>query len=293
MNKNSTKKSQINSLLKQPYPFYFQGKMLWIICGILFIMSWAFNYLFEPFKVYVPEHKMDFFWICVIHALTAPIVLLILSLISYKPNIEEHWTIKSEIIFIDFGLLLVGIGQFLIRDIIYDNPNNWSFKYFFEEIRNTFMVGILFISILVPLNFIRLNTKHIKTADLLNRSHESFKPNVNSKIEIQTNLKDDYITLDINNLLFAKAEGNYVEFYIKGDHINRIVKRITMKDLETALMPYSTIVKTHRSFLVNLIHINSVSGNAQGYKLYLNNFSEPVPVSRNMIDGFNSKMKQI
>ena len=66
-----------------------------------------------------------------------------------------------------------------------------------------------------------------------------------------------------------------------------------MKELESALSPYSNIIKTHRSFLVNLLHIHSVSGNAQGYKLHLSNFDEPVPVSRNMIEDFNARMKHM
>lgn len=293
MNKNATRETKINSLLKQPYPYYYKGKELFIICGLLFVMSLAFNYFFEPFHVNLKEQKMSYFWVCFVHALVAPIVLLVMAFVWTRKNIEEKWSIQSEVIFLVSFLLLVGIGQFLIRDIVYDNPYNWSLRYFYEEIRNTFLVGTLFIFILIPWNFTRLNAKYIKTADLLNTSHESFKKSELSKIEIETNLKDDSISIDINNLLFAKAEGNYVELYIKEDKINRIVKRITMKELEAALSPYSNIIKTHRSFLVNLIHISSVSGNAQGYKLYLQNVDEPIPVSRNMIEDFNSRMKHI
>lgn len=291
MNKKADSNS--NTFLKQPYPFYYQGKSLWVICAIIFFMSWTFNYFFEPFEVYVPEHKMDFFWISFLHALVGPIVLIIFSRIVAEPNIEEHWKVKHEIILISIGLLFVGIGAFLIRDIIYDNPNNWSFQYFFEEIRNTFMVGILFVSIIVPLNFTILNSRHIKTAHLLNKNHDSFEPIINETIELQTNLKGDGFAFDVNNFLFAKAEGNYVEFYLKDEQVNRIVKRITMKDLEVALNTYPNIFKTHRSFIVNLTQINRVSGNAQGYKLYLNDVDTIVPVSRNLIQSFDAKMKHL
>ena len=293
MNKKTTEYSRGNLMLQQPYPFYYHGKMLWTISGIIFLMSWGFNYFFEPFEVYVPEHKMDFFWISVIHGLTTPLLLLLISIPLFNKSTEEKWTIKREIIFIGLILLLVGTVQFLIRDIIYDNPNNWSLKYFFEEIRNTAMVGILFISILVPLNFTRLNARHILKANALNAAQEDIKDSKNSMIEIKTNLKSDNITIDSNNLIFAKAEGNYVELYLKEENIKRVVKRITIKELESILSPFSNIIKTHRSFLVNLIHVEQVSGNAQGYKLHLNNFDETIPVSRNMIAHFNSKMSRI
>jgi DNA-binding LytR/AlgR family response regulator len=215
-----------------------------------------------------------------------------MSLLNSRKFVDEKWKIKYEIYFIILFLFLVGIGQFLIRDVIYDNPNNWSIKYLFEEIRNTFLVGSLFISILIPLNFARLNAKHIKNAHLLNQSHDIIKLSPNSIIEIPTNLKTETITLDVNKFVFAKAEGNYVELFILKDKITKEVKRLTIKELESNLQPFENIVKTHRSYLVNMIHIKDVSGNAQGYRLKLLDLAQTIPVSRNMISHFNSKMKE-
>ncbi len=284
-------KNKVSNFLRQPYPFYYSGKFLWIISGLLFVMSLFFNYLFEPFEVYVPEHKMDFFWISFIHAIIPVLILLLLSFFLKLHNTEEKWIIKREIGFVLLFIIIIGFTQFLIRDIIYDNPNNWSFRYLYEEIRNTFLVGILFTSILVPLNFNRLNSKNIKNARLLNASHDLLEPIGNSKISIKTNLKNEKLQFDINNLLFARADGNYVEIFLKEEKINKILKRITIKELESALKPYSNIIKTHRSYLVNMYHIKNVTGNAQGYKLQLSNFDETIPVSRNMITNFNARMK--
>jgi len=287
----SSIKNKVSAFLTQPYPFYFSGKSLWIISGLVFVMSLFFNYLFEPFEVYVPEHKMDFFWISFIHAIVPIIILFILSLFFKVANAEEKWTIIKEFGFVFIFMIAVGFVQFLIRDIIYNNPDNWSFKYLYEEIRNTFLVGTLFVSILVPLNFNRLNSKNSKNANVLNTSHYLLEPIENSKISITTNLKNEKLQFDINNLLFAKADGNYVELFLKEEKVNKVLKRITIKELESVLKPYSNIIKTHRSYLVNIYHIKNVSGNAQGYKLQLNNFDETIPVSRNMITNFNARMK--
>ncbi len=284
-------KNKVSNFLRQPYPFYYSGKFLWIISSLLFVMSLFFNYLFEPFEVYVSEHKMDFFWISFIHAIIPVLILLLLSFFLKLHNTEEKWIIKREIGFVLLFIIIIGFTQFLIRDIIYDNPNNWSFRYLYEEIRNTFLVGILFTSILVPLNFNRLNSKNIKNARLLNASHDLLEPIENSKISIKTNLKNEKLQFDINSLLFARADGNYVEIFLKEEKINKILKRITIKELESILKPYSNIIKIHRSYLVNMYHIKNVTGNAQGYKLQLSNFDETIPVSRNMITNFNARMK--
>ena len=284
-------KANLHAFLKNPYPLYYNGKALWVISGLLFIMSLFFTYFFEPFDVYTPEHRMNFFWISFIHALLPALLLLLVSLFVFAPEAEEKWTIGKEIRFVFLFILLVGFAQFLIRDIIYDNPNNWSFRYLYEEIRNTILVGGLFVLILVPLNFNRLNAKNSKKASVLNASHDLLKPLENSEILIKTNLKNENLQFDVNSLLFVRADGNYVELFLTGDKIKKVLKRITIKELEVVLKPYSHIIKTHRSYLVNIRHIKNVTGNAQGYKLKLNNFDDTVPVSRNMIASFNARIK--
>ncbi len=287
----SSIKNDLPAFLKNPYPLYYRGKALWVISGLLFIMSLFFTYFFKPFDVYTPEHRMNFFWISFIHAIIPALVLLLVSLAVQSPEVEEKWTIGKEIRFVFLFILLVGFAQFLIRDIIYDNPNNWSFSYLYEEIRNTILVGALFVLLLVPLNYNRLNAKNSKHASVLNASHDLLAPLENSEILIKTNLKNENLQFDVNSLLFVRADGNYAELFLTGDKINKVLKRITIKELEVVLKPYSHIIKTHRSYLVNIHHIKNVTGNAQGYKLKLNNFDETVPVSRNMITSFNARMK--
>lgn len=284
--------NKFSDFLSQPYPFYYSGRTLWIISGLLFTMTLFFNYLFEPFEVYIPEHKMDFFWISFIHASVSVLVLLLISLFFKFGKTEEKWIVKKEFIFILCLMVFIGIAQFLIRDIIYDNPNNWSFRYLYEEIRNTFLEGILFIFILVPLNFSRLYSKNRSQANILNDAPVVFQPLDHSKIVITTKLKNENLQLDINQLLFAKAEGNYVELCLKGAKVHKVILRITLKELEAILKPYENIIKTHRSYLVNMHHIKNVTGNAQGYRLQLHDFDDMVPVSRYMINDFNLKLKK-
>ncbi len=272
----------ITNILAQEYPYYYRGKTLWIVTGVLFLMSLFFNYLFEPFHVYSPEHKMDYFYISLIHSITPVFLIIIFSFFKMPHSITEQWNIKKELLLIILFLLLIGISQFLIRDIIYNNPNNWSWQYFFEEISNTFMVGTLFMLIIIPINFNRLYAKNVKNASTLNG-----KQNIRT-LETK-NVAFDDLSFNLNELLFIKADGNYIElFFIDG---TKTLKRKPIKTIENLLQSYLSIVKTHRSYLVNINHIENISGNAQGYKLKLKNYAEKIPVSRNMITSFNEKIK--
>jgi len=284
-------KNNILNFLSQSYPFYYKGKTLWIVACLLFFMTLFFEYFFEPFEVYVPEHKMNHFWIAFIHASTPVNIIVLFSLFKKISKIEENWKVRKEILLVVVILLLVGISQFLIRDIIYDNANNWSWRYLYEEIRNTFLVGTLFVIILISLNFNRLNAKNKKNASAFTFSDDFLKAPTNSTVFVKTRVKSDDFNLNIDSLLFAKAAGNYAELYLKEEEIKRVLKRITIKELESILKQYQHIVKTHRSYLVNLHHVKKVSGNAQGYKLLLKNCEKKVPVARNMIKNFEERMR--
>ncbi|MDD4778371.1 MAG: LytTR family DNA-binding domain-containing protein [Fermentimonas sp.] len=295
-------KDKLSRFLSQPYPFYYKGKSLWMIAVILFVFSFVFNYFFQPFNVNHPEHKMSYLMISVIHSITPFVILLLFSIFRVSPETEERWTVLKEMLLLVILLFIVGIVQFLIRDIIYDNPDNWSWKYFFEEIRNTFLVGSLIVIILISLNFNRLNYWNKKRADEMNLS--TIKNNIQSDnkdvddsgVFIETQVKADDFMLKVDNLLFAKSEGNYIEFYLMDVRgvtdmaVNKFVKRLTLKDLESALEPFPEIIRTHRSYLVNVNQIKGVVGNAQGYKLKLRDYDGTVPVSRNMIGNFNNVM---
>lgn len=252
-------------------------------------MTLLFNYLFEPFEVYAPEHKIDYFLISLIHAITPTFIICLLYTIRIPPSVEENWSVGKEILIITVYLIAVGVAQFLIRDVIYDNPNNWSWRYFYEEIRNTLLVGTLFSAILVPINFIRLNTKNTRRAGTFNITET---PNLkeSSLDEKPVIVEIDQEKFDINNLLLAKAEGNYATIHLRAEPDKTFLKRITFKELESLLKPYNHIVKTHRSYLVNLCYVERVTGNAQGYKLALYQYDTVVPVSRNNIARFNKNM---
>ncbi len=285
----------IINFLNTPYPFYFRGRSLVYFGAIIFLLALFFNYFFTPFNVDPSEHKMDYFWICVIHALMPMAILLLMyPYIHFSPSIDEHWTIGKELIFLSFFLLLIGIGQFLIRDLIFDNPNNWSWGYLREEVSNTFLVGILLVGLLVSVNFNRLNARYIKEANLLEHSRRVFKTSKTAvTVPIETQVQMDRFDLVIDQFLYAKAEGNYVLLFMyTGNDLIQILKRITIKEFSKQLGTIEQIVRTHRSYIVNLSFLEQVKGNAQGYQLTLQHTDSIIPVSRNMISVFESRLQQ-
>ena len=293
---NMMKFLRMKQYFGQAYPYYWNRRGLHKLLIFIVLASFVFNYAFQPFEVYIPEHKMDFLWICAIHAVVPGFVgYLYFPIINLYGADEGNWTIGKEVAHVMLFLLLVGIGSFLVRDIIYDNPKNWSFRYLCEEIRNTFMVGILFALVFVPLNFNRLLKKYEHDAAAIQSKASPNTPAAvpdNCIVSIQTQVRNDDFHLEVSHMLFAKAAGNYVEIFTEsGGKIEVLLKRIPIKDLELQLAPFGHIMKTHRAYLVNTCLITEVKGNAQGYQLSFDGVVDAVPVARSMIDAFNSAMR--
>ena len=283
-------KTTIETFLKQPYPFYYEGKKLFQIVSIIFLVSLFFNYMLQPFDVNIQEHKMDYFWISVIHS-ASPLFILVCMALLFRlfPKKTDEWNVKNEFLLILFLVLFTGIAQFLIRDVIYDNPENWSWKYFKEEILNTFIAGLFLGPIIISMNANRQQLINRQKAAHISSSLTDVKEHQNNAtITIETEVKSEKFAFEIDTFIYAKAEGNYAEIFLKKeDSVQKLIKRIPIKNLETQLAAFPFIIKTHRSVVLNLNHIENVTGNAQGYKVKLKDCSDTVPVSRNFIESFD------
>ncbi|MEM9981985.1 MAG: LytTR family DNA-binding domain-containing protein [Bacteroidota bacterium] len=277
---------KITHFLNQPYPFYYKGVPAFVITFFILLSSFGFNYFFEPFEVNVAEHKMSFFWISVVHAGVSVVVfLLLIGLMWQRP--PAVWQVRSELLFIIVLLLFIGVGQFLIRDIIYDNPHNWSVRYLTEEIRNTYLVGSLLMILIISLNF---NRRYLKKK----QDQIITPPLLKENVFVATPLKSEAFSLSIEHFLYAKATWNYVEIHlIEHQQTVKQLKRLSLKALQTFLVAYPFIVQTHRSYLVNLHAIEQYKGNTHGYQLSFRQINTTVPVSRNNLHYFERQMKKL
>ena len=265
---------------------------------VVFLIILLFLLMFKPFGVYDPELKMHYFFICFLHALAPAIILFAyFGVLNYfrKTKNQTKWTLLEEFIQIGALLVLIGTASFLMRDLLYNNPNNWSWNYFFEEIRNCFVAGIFFYF------FLRLSTFYFESKKgspfVLQFTPLTVKPEktvLKSNIFITTQVKQDDFLLDMDQLLFAKADGNYIELTKSNGHqMTTEVKRISLTQFETQITDYPHLFRCHRTYLVNMYKIKQVAGNSQGYVLSFKETDIKIPVSRKQIDNFNSCYQQL
>jgi hypothetical protein len=280
---------QLKGYLKEPYPYYYSNRQR-VVFLLLFlsVLSFCFSYFFEPFGVNLAEHNINSIWILFIQAfIPFPIAFIYLSFINKNIKGDTSWTLGKELFNLSIILLLIGITGFLIRDILYVNPNNWSLRYFWEEIRNTFLVGFLLLIIVLPINLERLIHKY--TSSINKRPITATKELSNTFVTIKTSIVHEDFKLQVSKFIFAKVESNYIEVFTSSSvGITKTLIRMTLKELEDQLHSFPYVFKAHRSYLVNLYAIEATSGNAQGYQLTLKDCSTTIPVSRSNITKFNS-----
>jgi len=74
-----------------------------------------------------------------------------------------------------------------------------------------------------------------------------------------TGTTSETVTLQIQNLLYIEAVGNYVKVYQWHDnHIHSDMLHATSKQMEEDLRAYPMVVRCHRAFLTNLSQMDEI-----------------------------------
>ena len=282
--------NNVRVFLAQPYPFLHQGKLLWRNALLIFCIGFFFDYFFEPYNVYRPEHKWPYAIIVATHALNGSLQFLLFGSLLSRWVSTDDWKLRKEFLYLGSLMLTIGIGSFLLRDFIYDNADNWSLRYLLEEVRNTILSGSLILFFVTYINFRLLRAEHQAGAVQVMAHRQEPDP---SEVQLQTPLHSENIAFRIDELILAKAEGNYVRFYLKSHgEIREEFIRISLSSVAEQLHDFQQIIKTHRAFLFNLHHLDQVEGNAQGYYLSIPSLDFQVPVSRSQLAHFNERLSQ-
>jgi hypothetical protein len=99
------------------------------------------------------------------------------------------------------------------------------------------------------------------------------------------------LVLPVAELRYLRAADNYIEVHqISGGAVKRHVLRATLGEAEARLGEFTGWCRCHKSYLVQLAHVQHVTGNAQGCRLHFADGLASVPVSRNRIEEVRSRL---
>ena len=112
----------------------------------------------------------------------------------------------------------------------------------------------------------------------------------NKTIEFISEYSADNLVLQVTEVVLIKSADNYVEIvFQEGQIFKKKLIRNTLKNIELQVKPFSNFIRSHRTSIVNVFFVESLSRKHNNHWLSLKGYDEPVPVSRQYL----LKLKEI
>jgi DNA-binding LytR/AlgR family response regulator len=154
-------------------------------------------------------------------------------------------------------------------------------KFNFYTVIKLILTSILPISGLIIVNHNKMLRSHLKLADELNKKLKEHKQIQEKIIHFISDYQKDSLAIKVSTLLIIRSADNYIEvFWKEGELIRNQMVRCSMINAEEVVKEHKFIFKCHRSYIVNINYIERFEGNSQGYKLFFESISFPIPVSK-------------
>ena len=274
------------TLLQRPYRTDRTTGTHWRSALLFGAFVFLFLAVFKPFGLSGWRGSV---WLLALgYGATTTLVMLVLNVVAplARPSWfeEERWTVGREI-----GWVLVNLATIGAANLVYSHLagiGSLSLRNLLVFEGYTLLVGLFPVTLGVLWNEYRQARPYRSGSASLNSEIGAHPPPVTGpgvRITIPSDTARDDLELALEDLLFLRSDGNYVEVH----HLDRgrpvrSLLRCSLKRAEEALAAHTGLLRCHKRYLVNLDRVRQVSGNAQGYRLHLEAEVDPVPVSRSL-----------
>ena len=279
--------------LNRSYPFSFQPSRRIKQIVPIGLCVFLFLILFKPFGLGNNPDYIEFSSYMVTSGSIAGLITTVLIPLFFPRYFnEDKWTIKKNLIWVVCINLIFATIMFFALNIFliykYNTFQEFTFKNYLWLAYLQLLFGVPLGIIINLVNQYYLLKKHLKIAANINDSIEQKKENVSQCVlEFEVD-KFTKVKIDINNLVFIEALGNYSNVTYENNGIKKITIRETINNIEQKISWTNFIYKPHRSYLINLQYMHHISGDAQGLKIHFRDIENVIPVSRNKIKEFRT-----
>ncbi len=211
--------------------------------------------------------------------------LLFVSFSNVYTHFLHVWKWLEEILFSFLFISTVIVVAFFYTELcINKSTERLQLDWFLWWYQNMFLSFGVLISILMIALRRHYGVKPVS-------KEESVHPEVvlsKEVIRIKGMLKKDILECALTDVVFVKSEDNYVSiFYITSEGIKEKMLRGTLKHIHSQL---PTLIRVHRSFIINPTHVEELRGNAQNGKVYLRGVETPIAVSKTYFERIKNEL---
>jgi hypothetical protein len=294
-------------LLRQPFPFEDSLRVKLVRAGLIGLFVGFFLAVFQPFGIQdwqTTGKTIKLFGFGLVTGLITAGHFVVWPALFPAWFAESSWTVGKMIGFISALLLTIAVANVLYLSVLVGSPITASGL--IGSIGVTFLIGIFPITGAVLTSYVLRLRAYVRSADelsqrpstpdpaltIINLSPDAV-PGPDAVFTLTAETGKDAISLTASDLLLIESSDNYATvIYLKQAVSTRILLRNTLSRLE-AQANRPDIVRCHRSFVVNLDRVERVTGNAQGYRLYLLGGQFVVPVARQYNATLVAKLKPL
>lgn len=157
----------------------------------------------------------------------------------------------------------------------------------FEVITQISLLGLIPLTVLVITNHFRSLRAQLRQEKALNQSLMKEKTNEVQFIHFESEYKSDNLIINPETIILIKAADNYIEVFYESEGIvkNQLIRSSLIK-AEVLLSEYPHIIRTQRSFIVNVKQIKEIQNSADGYKLLFKSADLVAYVSQKYVTDF-------
>ncbi len=240
--------------------------------GIVFILIFL-----QPFDTYGSpmEHKElklagysigIFFPILIIH---------FFELILYRKR-GQKWFLLDEFLTLLLGFFVISVLSYFYN-VIFINEYDVIWNYIWGW---TLEFSLPFAPIFIPLwAYLRYRFSQVIIAE-----HE---PDESKLLTIRGENTNEEIVIRDSDFIMAQSQSNYVDIYILNGKGN-VEKHIIRQTLSGLVEQIPTAQQVHRSYLINVDHIDELKGNTRKGSVVLDHVREEVPVSSKHFTGLKN-----
>jgi hypothetical protein len=193
---------------------------------------------------------------------------------------EQKWTVGKNILWTVFIIVFIGVGNLFYSNALGFTGVSGTSMLTFQIY--TLIIALFPVTIATLLQRISLLRKNLKQAEEINAKLLQPVKEVAPESFLLFTSENEKETLKLSpeQFLYAESADNYTDIvYIENSIVKRELIRSTLKRIET-INTCKFIVRTHRTYLVNLRKVKAVTGNSQGYRMIFDDLEETVPVAK-------------
>lgn len=268
---------------KRPVDYLQSRSDKWLLVVFNAVYIPLFLLLFQPFGVnnYDPTHRigLEFFLAALSFGLVGGLTILVyefwLVRLFFRSS-QQTWLTLLGHIFLE--LIFLASVFFLYYNVL-GEFHDWKLASYFEFIWQFLIMGI------IPTGVVLLYLEYKNVRRAYDQVQTGSTPDSPSEklIHLTSGNGKEFISILSDTLLYIEAQGNYVfVYYLENGEIKKSLLRTTMKKLERQLQ-LPSVIRCHRSFIVNTRQVTKVTGNAHQFQLHLSEGTTTIPVSRSYI----------